>query len=65
MGQEGLGHRPHVPVECPVCHWRYFQEVDLDGGNFPLAREIRAHLEAWLASRCPEHLGPFLQMSKN
>ncbi len=40
-------------------------EIDAEFLNSPLAKEIRAHLEAWIASRCPDHLGPILKMSKN
>ena len=36
------------------------EELDLVAG-----KEIRKHLEAWIASRCPDHLGPILEMSKN
>ncbi len=56
-----------VPVECPVCHFRYFQEISLDDAmiNSPAAEVIRAQLAAWLASRCPEHLGPIMKMSRN
>jgi hypothetical protein len=36
------------------------EEMDLVAG-----RELRKHLEAWIASRCPDHLGPILEMSKN
>jgi hypothetical protein len=33
--------------------------------NPPVAVAIREQLEAWLASRCPAHLGPIMEMSKN
>jgi hypothetical protein len=33
--------------------------------NSPVAKEIHSHLEAWLASRCPDHLGLFSKYSKN
>ena len=29
------------------------------------ARQMRKHLEAWIASRCPAHLGPIMEMTKN
>ena len=60
-------HRAQVGVECPHCHWRQFVEVQLDDRvvDSPLAREIQRHLEAWMASRCPDHLGPILDLSKN
>ncbi len=66
-GQERNEYPTRVPVECPVCHWRYFQEVALDDTmiNTPAAEVIRAQLAAWLASRCPEHLGPIMKMSRN
>lgn len=61
-----MEHRAQIPVECPQCHWRYFQEISLDDWLVQSAAvEIRAHLEAWLASRCPEHLGPILKCSRN
>jgi len=31
----------------------------------PVAREIEAHLEAWVASKCPDHLNVIAEMSKN
>jgi hypothetical protein len=31
----------------------------------PLARELRAQLEAWMASRCPDHLSVMPQVSRN
>jgi len=67
IGEERVEHRTQVPVECPQCHWRYFQEIALDDSlvNSPAAAEIRVQLEAWLASRCPAHLGPLMEMSKN
>ncbi|PYV10760.1 MAG: hypothetical protein DMG23_06570 [Acidobacteria bacterium] len=59
--------RVQVGVECPQCHWRHFLEVEMDEKflNTPLAREIRHHLEAWIASRCPDHLGLISKFSKN
>ncbi len=66
-GQDRAESVTRVPVECPVCHWRYFQEISLDDTliNSPAAEVIRAQLAAWLASRCPEHLGPIMKMSRN
>jgi hypothetical protein len=60
-------HRTQVGVECPQCHWRQFMEIEVDEGimNTPLAAEIRSQLEAWMASRCPDHLGAFMKLSKN
>ena len=40
-------------------------EVDPLLMNSPLAREIQMHLEEWMLSRCPDHLGEFLKTSKN
>jgi len=31
----------------------------------PVAKEIQAHLQDWIASRCPDHLGAIGEMSKN
>jgi hypothetical protein len=66
--RESSGEHPtRVPVECPICHWRHFLEIGMDETmlNTPAAAEIHAQLAAWLASRCPEHLGPIMKMSKN
>ena len=62
-----MEQRAQVPVECPNCHWRHFLEIEIDEDflKSPVAREIQGHLEAWLASRCPDHLGPILKLSKN
>jgi hypothetical protein len=59
--------RAQVGVQCPKCLWRQFMEVEIDPQiiNTPLAREIQAHLEEWMLSRCPNHLGEFLKTSKN
>lgn len=67
MEETRLHHRAQFPVECPRCHWRCFQEVEMDASliNPPVAVAIREQLEAWLASRCPAHLGPIMEMSKN
>jgi hypothetical protein len=40
-------------------------EVDSSFLRSPVAAEIRAQLEAWLASRCPDHLNVIAEMSKN
>jgi hypothetical protein len=60
-------HRAQVGVECPFCHWRHFQEIQLDDplAESPLEKEIRAHLEAWLGSQCPDHLGAIAELSNN
>lgn len=62
-------HRAQVGVECPQCHIKQFMEVDFDREkelrNSPLALEIRAQLEAWMVSRCPDHLGVISHLSKN
>jgi hypothetical protein len=66
-GPEYVLHRAQVGVECPLCHWKYVQEIHLDGPvtESPVAREIRKHLEAWLGTHCPDHLGAIAQLSKN
>lgn len=62
-------HRAQVGVECPQCHFKHFMEVDFDREkelrNSPLALEIRAQLEAWMVSRCPDHLGVISQLARN
>jgi hypothetical protein len=40
-------------------------EIDERFLKSPIAGQIKGHLEAWVASRCPDHLGPFLKVSKN
>ena len=64
---KSLVHQAHVGVECPRCHWRQFVEINLDRNqiNSPLAAEIRSHLAAWIASRCPDHLNVISNLSKN
>jgi len=59
--------RTQVGVECPKCHRRQFMEIEIDTGllNSPLAQEIQAHLQEWMLSRCPDHLGEFLKSSRN
>ena len=60
-----MEHRAQVPVQCPVCNWRHFMEIEAEVTD-PAARSVlQKHLEAWIASRCPDHLGPILEMSKN
>ncbi len=60
-------HRTRVGVECPLCHWQHALEVetDLAPEKFMPLPEVRAGLEAWLASHCPYHLGVLLGVSKN
>ncbi len=63
-----MEQRTQLPVECPQCHGRQFVEVELDRSllmHSPQAQAIRAELEAWMASRCPDHLGVISQLSKN
>ncbi len=60
-----MDHHAQVPVQCPVCNWRHFLEVEVEDFSKVAGGELREHLEAWIASRCPDHLGPILQMSKN
>ncbi len=56
-----------VGVECPQCHWRQFLEVEIEESllRSPLYKDIKDHLEAWVRSQCPDHLGLIVQMSKN
>lgn len=60
-------HRAQVGIECPTCHARQFLEIQIDNPvlNSRAAEEIRRQLEAWIASRCPDHLGPILKTSMN
>jgi hypothetical protein len=62
-----MEQRTQVGVECPKCHWRQFMEIEVDERllNSPLAADIRHHLEEWMRSRCPNHLGELLKMSRN
>ncbi len=62
-----MEQRTQVRVECPQCHWRHFLEVEIDNDLLasPVAKEIQAHLQDWIASRCPDHLGAIGEMSKN
>jgi len=60
-----MEHHAQVPVQCPVCSWRHFLEVETEVWDLATGSEVRKHLEAWIASRCPDHLGPILEMSKN
>lgn len=60
-----VDHRARVPVECPICHWKHFQEVEIEDFDAVAAADVRKHLEAWLATRCPQHFGPFIEISKN
>jgi len=40
-------------------------EVDSRLLKSPFALEIRHHLEEWVKSRCPDHLGAMLEHSKD
>jgi hypothetical protein len=62
-----MEHRTQVGVECPLCHWRQFMEIEVDERllHSPLAADIQHHLEEWMRSRCPNHLGEFLKASRN
>lgn len=40
-------------------------EIETEEMNPQEGNVLRKHLEAWIASRCPDHLGPILEMSKN
>jgi hypothetical protein len=65
--QTAVQHRAQLPVQCPVCHWRQFIEVSLDKSllDTPYGREMQQHIQEWLRSRCPEHLGPIMETLKN
>lgn len=60
-------HRAQLGIECPQCHWRQFVEIHLEEPlvNSPMAFEMRHHLEAWMASHCPDHLNAISKLSKN
>ena len=62
-----MEQRARLGVECPRCHWREFMDVEMDTQimQSPLAQEIQAHLQEWMLSRCPDHLGEFLKTSRN
>ena len=60
-----MEQRAQVPVQCPVCNWRHFMEIEAEVKDSAAGSVLRKHLEAWIASRCPDHLGPILEMSKN
>lgn len=62
-----MEQRTQVSVKCPVCHWRNLIEMEVDDSlmKSPLRLEIQNQLEAWMASRCPDHLGSIAQMSRN
>jgi len=59
--------RTQVGIQCPQCHRKQFMEIEVDNLllKSPVAREIQAHLEAWVASKCPDHLNVIAEMSKN
>ncbi|HEY6291796.1 MAG TPA: hypothetical protein VI455_09590 [Terriglobia bacterium] len=64
-----MEHRAQVGVECPQCHFRQFMEVETDlVGTLQdsrVAQKVYAELQAWMISRCPEHLKAIAGMSKN
>lgn len=59
--------RVQFGVECPQCHWKHFMEVGIDTKllKSPMYQEIKNQLEAWLRSRCPDHLGMIANLSRN
>lgn len=65
--EQPVVHRAQVGIECPACHARQFVEIqfDMPVSNSPAAEEVRRQLETWIASRCPDHLGPILKTSMN
>jgi hypothetical protein len=40
-------------------------EIEAEVNDPAAGSVLQKHLEAWIASRCPDHLGPILEMSKN
>jgi hypothetical protein len=60
-----MQQRAQVPVQCPACNWRHFLEIEVEERDLVAAAELRKHLEEWLRSRCPEHLGPVMETMKN
>ncbi len=60
-------HRAQLPVQCPVCNWKHFIEVNLDKSllDSPYGKEMQQHIQEWLRSRCPEHLGPIMETTRN
>jgi hypothetical protein len=40
-------------------------EIEVEEKDLEAGAELRKHLEAWIATRCPDHLGPIMEMSKN
>lgn len=62
-----MEQRTQVGIECPQCHGRQLMEIEVDEGllQSPLAAEIRHHLEEWMRSRCPDHLGRINGFNKN
>ena len=62
-----MEQRVRVGVECPDCHWKHFMEVEMDVRllKSPVYREIKDQLEAWVRSRCPDHLSAIANMSRN
>ena len=65
--EDALMHRAQVGIECPTCHAKQFMEIQMDNpvSNSHAAEEIRRQLEDWIASRCPDNLGPLLRTSMN
>lgn len=63
----GAVHMAQVGVECPHCHWKQLVSVPLEKPQFnhPMAIEIRRQLEAWMGSRCPDHLNAIPALNKN
>ena len=60
-----MQQRAQIPVQCPVCSWRHFVEAEVEEQDLKIGAELRKHLEAWIATRCPDHLGPIMEVSKN
>jgi hypothetical protein len=64
---DNVEQRAQVGVQCPKCQWRQFMEIEIDPQimNSPLAKQIQTHLQEWMLSRCPNHLGAFMKLSRN
>jgi hypothetical protein len=60
-----MQQRAQIPVQCPVCNWQHFVEAEVEEQDLKIGAELRKHLEAWIATRCPDHLLPIMELSRN
>lgn len=62
-----MDHRAQVGIECPQCHLRQYVEIGMDKtlDDSPQAKIILGHLQQWMLSRCPDHLGSIANLLKN